>query len=146
LDDLFPRREAAKRAGDRVASNAIKILMNSFYGVLGAPACRFHNPDIANAITSFGREMLLWSKARIEGYGHRVLYGDTDSLFALSGTEEPVEARRLGEKLAGDLNRDLADHVRARWRVESRLELEVQDLYLRLLLPHVRHGSAGARK
>ena len=24
LDDLFPRREAAKRAGDRVASNAIK--------------------------------------------------------------------------------------------------------------------------
>ena len=120
--------------------------MNSFYGVLGAPACRFHNPDIANAITSFGREMLLWSKARIEGYGHRVLYGDTDSLFALSGTEEPVEARRLGEKLAGDLNRDLADHVRARWRVESRLELELEDLYLRLLLPHVRHGSAGARK
>ncbi len=35
LDDLFPRREAAREAGDEVASNAIKILMNSFYGVLG---------------------------------------------------------------------------------------------------------------
>ena len=42
LDDLFPKREAAKQAGDDVASQAIKILMNSFYGVLGTPACRFH--------------------------------------------------------------------------------------------------------
>ena len=24
--------------------------MNSFYGVLGTPACRFYNPAIANAI------------------------------------------------------------------------------------------------
>ena len=41
---------AAKRRGDAVASQAIKILMNSFYGVLGTPACRFHNAAIANAI------------------------------------------------------------------------------------------------
>src|SRR5690606_1063980 len=51
LDELFPRRDAARRAGDTVAANAIKILMNSFYGVLGTPACRFHNPALANAIT-----------------------------------------------------------------------------------------------
>ena len=62
LDDLFPRREAAKEAGDDVASHAIKILMNSFYGVLGTPACRFYNPALANSITGTGREILLWSK------------------------------------------------------------------------------------
>ena len=45
LDGLFPRREAAKRAGDAVASQAIKILMNSFYGVLGTPACRLDGRD-----------------------------------------------------------------------------------------------------
>ena len=46
--------------------------MNSFYGVLGTPACRFYDPRLANAITSFGREVLLWCKARIEerGNGH----------------------------------------------------------------------------
>ncbi|MGH8662671.1 MAG: 3'-5' exonuclease, partial [Burkholderiales bacterium] len=37
LDELVPRREAAKASGDDVASQAIKILMNSFYGVLGTP-------------------------------------------------------------------------------------------------------------
>jgi len=79
LDELFPRRDAAKRAGDAVASNAIKILMNSFYGVLGTPACRFFNPALANAITGTGRELLLWSKAWFEAAGFKVLYGDTDS-------------------------------------------------------------------
>ena len=54
LDDLFPRREAARKAGDDIASNAIKILMNSFYGVLGTPACRFYNPALANSITGTG--------------------------------------------------------------------------------------------
>ena len=81
LDELFPRREAAKRVGDDVASNAIKILMNSFYGVLGTPACRFYNPALANSITGTGREMLLWSKRWFEAAGFKVLYGDTDSLF-----------------------------------------------------------------
>jgi DNA polymerase-2 len=41
LDDLMPQREEARRTGDTVKSHAIKILMNSFYGVLGTPACRF---------------------------------------------------------------------------------------------------------
>ncbi len=146
LDDLFPRREKARAAGDRVASHAIKILMNSFYGVLGTPACRFASPELANAITSFGREILLWSKAAIEGYGYEVLYGDTDSLFVVSGTGDTDKARALGAALPARLNRDLADHVARRWRVESRLEMKFERLYLRFLLPAARHGAAGARK
>ena len=146
LDELFPRREAAKRAGNKVASQAIKILMNSFYGVLGTPACRFHDPDLANAITGFGRELLLWCKSRIESRGLRVLYGDTDSLFVLSGAGGIDAARRLGQQLLFELNTDLTAHVSERWRVESRLELEFETLYSKLMLPPVRHGKTGARK
>ncbi len=146
LDQLFPRREAAKASGDKVASQAIKILMNSFYGVLGTPACRFASPALANAITSFGREILLWSRARIEAKGHRVLYGDTDSLFVDAGLEDPGAARKLGARLVAELNREVAEHIRKTWSVESKLELEFERLYLRLLLPAVRHGTTGARK
>jgi DNA polymerase-2 len=146
LDDLFPRREEAKAAGDRVASQAIKILMNSFYGVLGTSACRFASPALANAITGFGREILLWSKKRIEDHGYEVLYGDTDSLFVRSGTEDVEGARTLGATLVAELNRELSEHIERTWRVESRLELEFERLYLRLMLPAVRHGRAGARK
>jgi DNA polymerase-2 len=146
LDDLFPRREEAKRTGDAVASQAIKILMNSFYGVLGTSACRFASPELANAITGFGREILLWSRSRIERFGHRVLYGDTDSLFVLSGHDDPSRAEQLGAELVDRLNRDLSHHIRDVWRVDSRLEMEFEKLYLRLLMPALRHGTTGARK
>jgi len=146
IDDLIPRRAKAVADGDEVASHAIKILMNSFYGVLGTPACRFAAPELANAITGFGRAILLWSRDGIEGHGYRVLYGDTDSLFVLSGLEDATEARDLGKRIAARLNRDLSDHILRTWRVESRLELRFEKLFLRLFLPAVRHGTAGARK
>jgi DNA polymerase-2 len=121
LDELFPRREAARKAGDKVAANAIKILMNSFYGVLGTSACRFYNPALANSITGSGKEILLWSKRWFEQAGFRVLYGDTD-------------------------NEQLASYIRERWGVRSRLELEFEKTYLRLILPQARHSTRGASK
>jgi DNA polymerase II len=146
LDELFPRRQAAKRAGDAVASQAIKILMNSFYGVLGTPACRFHDPALANAITGFGRHLLQWSKHWFENAGYRVLYGDTDSLFVHSGTEDGDHASTLGPALAARLTADLDAYVQERWRVPSRLELNFEKLYVKLILPRMRHGQGGARK
>lgn len=143
LDRLFPRREEAKRRGDEVASQAIKILMNSFYGVLGTPACRFYNPLIAGAITSFGRELLVWMQGRCEKQGHRVLYGDTDSLFIESNLDDPEAALALADELVLRLNRELAEHIERTWRVESRMELEFEKLYLRLVLPALRGGKVG---
>jgi DNA polymerase-2 len=134
LDVLFPQREAAKKAGDDVASQAIKILMNSFYGVLGTPACRFHNPDIANAITGQGRHFLQWTRSWFESRGYPVLYGDTDSVFVGSGLS------------AGEMTQSVADYIGERWGVASRMELEFEKLYVKLFLPSVRHGTAGARK
>ena len=146
LNHLFPRREAAKAAGEKVASHAIKILMNSFYGVLGTPACRFYRPQLAAAITTFGREILLWSRDRFRHYGYRVLYGDTDSLFVLSGEQTTSAAQAKGEELARRLNRDLERHIMNKWRVKSLLELELERLYRKFFIPATRHGGRGARK
>jgi DNA polymerase II len=146
LDELFPRRETAKRAGDTVAAHAIKILMNSFYGVLGTPACRFYNPALANAITGLGRELLLWSKHWFESAGYTVLYGDTDSLFVMSGEDDADRARARGTELAEALTRDVGAYIAQRWRVASRLELEFEKLYLKLFLPRARHSTRGASK
>ena len=140
LDELFTSREKAKTAGNMIASNAIKVLMNSFYGVLGTSACRFSHPLLANAITSFGKHFLLWAKGWMEQRGLTVLYGDTDSLFVAGsgGTG--------GAALAQRLNADLAAYVAATWRVQSYLEMEFETRYERLLLPSVRGGGRGATK
>ncbi len=146
LDRLMPRRDAAKARGDGVASHAIKILMNSFYGVLGTRACRFYRPELASAITSLGQEVLLWSKQRFEERGLRVLYGDTDSLFVASGEETAEVATAAGERLLGELNAEVRQWVAERWGLESRLDLELEKLYRQLFLPPMRHRRAGARK
>jgi DNA polymerase-2 len=146
LDELFPRREAAKKAGDTVASHAIKILMNSFYGVLGTRACRFYNPALANSITGCGKQLLLWSKSWFEHKGFKVLYGDTDSLFVASGSTDADAARSEALQLVVALNEELTRHIREHWGVHSRLELEFEKIYLRLLLPQARHSTRGASK
>ena len=146
LDGLFAAREQAKRNKDGIASQAIKILMNSFYGVLGTPACRFYNPAIANAITGQGRYLLGWSKQWFEDRGYRVLYGDTDSVFVQAGLEDPIAAHTLGLSLVKAINVDLAAHVRDMSGLDSKLELEYEKLYAKLFLASVRHGTGGARK
>ncbi len=151
IDELFPARERAKAERRPLESQAIKILMNSFYGVLGTSACRFFNPDVANAITSFGRELLLWTKARVEELGHDVLYGDTDSLFVRIVRRDEARldiavAPERSEALRARMNDDLAAFVRGRWRVEPKLEIELDTIYRKLLLLPLRHGTGGARK
>lgn len=145
LERLFPQREAAKASGDAAASQAIKILMNSFYGVLGTPACRFHNAALANAVTGMGRRLLQWAKAWFEARGYAVLYGDTDSVFVRSGMDTAA-ARAAGRRLPAMLNQALGDYIRAGWQVPSHLEMEFEKLYVKLILPSARHGAAGAAK
>ena len=146
LDRLFEEREDAKRRGDEVASQAIKILMNSFYGVLATPACRFHNGKLANAITATGRFFLHWARDWFEERGYRVLYGDTDSVFVRSGIVSSDQADETGRKLEVEFNDVLHAYVRDRWSVSCKMQLELEKLYEMLFLPSVRRGSSGARK
>ena len=63
-----------------------------------------------------------------------------------AGATDAGAARAFGETLAARLNHVLARHIADRWRVTSRLDLVFDRLYLRLCLPAMRHGTAGARK
>ena len=146
LEGLFKQRANAKAREDAVASQAIKILMNSFYGVLVTPACRFYNSKLGNAITTMGRHFLLWAKEWFERQGHTVLYGDTDSVFVLSGISDAKEAHHRGEQIVHQLNHSLTAYIHDTWQVENRLELEFEKLYMKLFLLPLRHGSGGARK
>ena len=146
LDRLFPERAEAKANGDDIRSQAIKILMNSFYGVLGTPACRFYNPAIANAITSQGRYLLGWSRQWFAEQGYAVLYGDTDSVFVASGMGDADQALRTGQQLMAQFNTELTEHLRNSASVDSKLELEFEKLYTKLFLANVRGGGQGARK
>ncbi|MCI4330545.1 MAG: DNA polymerase II [Thermoplasmata archaeon] len=77
--------------------NAVKILMNSFYGVLASSFYRFTDKEIGAAITSFARESITGIIKSLEADGHEVVYSDTDSVFVRSPVETLEGAREFGE-------------------------------------------------
>jgi DNA polymerase-2 len=93
-------RGNAKQLKDSTLSQAVKIIMNSFYGVLGTPGCRFYDPRLAGTITRIGHWILIFSREFIESEGHQVIYGDTDSLFIHFGEEEQIAINQVPSALA----------------------------------------------
>lgn len=57
--DIYKRRLEAKRNGDKVASNTLKILLNGMFGKLGSIYCPFYSPDLLLAVTITGQLNLL---------------------------------------------------------------------------------------
>ena len=146
LEDLMAKREAAKKNGDEYLSQAVKILMNSFYGVMGTAGCRFYHPDLPAAITETGQWILKTASAYLKGMGYSVIYGDTDSVFVLLKHEEYENPRRSGALIADMINNYFTDLLIRDYRVESLLEIEFEKNYEKFLLPPVRYSNEGARK
>ncbi|MFP4384685.1 MAG: DNA polymerase II [Spirochaetia bacterium] len=144
LDRFFENREASKQAGDPIGSYVYKIVMNSFYGVLGSSGCRFAATELSGAITEFGQMLLRWSKHFLEQLELTVLYGDTDSVFFCCPGES--KDREFGTETAEKLNRALERYIRDEYRVEPKLEIEYEKFYLKLFLPAARGGEEGGGK
>ncbi len=80
--------------------NAVKILMNSFYGVLASSFYRFTDKEIGSAITSFARDSITSIIRTLETDGFEVVYSDTDSVFVRSPVETLEGAREFGEEVS----------------------------------------------
>ena len=147
IEGLWNHREDAKRCADKPLSRAIKIIMNSFYGVLGTPACRFYSPLLASSITRRGHEIMTHSRDWIHEQGWRVIYGDTDSLFVLLGGEHDAAAcHRIGERLARGMNAWWQQRVADEHGVDCHLEMEFETHYVKFFMPTLRGSEVGSAK
>ena len=126
LEDLATWRKraktdmaSAKQRGDTFGAAmqnakqlAFKVAMNSIYGFFGAGTSPIPLLDLASAVTSTGRDMILLTKRACEERGHRVVYGDTDSVFVIQnlGEANRVDVARhieAGKQLATELTSTL---------------------------------------
>ena len=145
--DLWAVRDRAKADGHAALSQAVKILMNSLYGVLGATGCRFLDSRLTSSITRRGHEIIQKSRGVIEAEGHQVIYGDTDSLFILpQDRRDEAKARALGGALAETLNDWWRRHIADIFELESYLDIEFETHFLRFLMPTIRGADTGSKK
>ena len=147
VDQVWKGREEAKREHNKPLSQALKIIMNAFYGVLGSTGCRFFDPRLASSITMRGHEIMRKTRELIEAEGYEVIYGDTDSTFVwLKHARSEEEAARIGGTLVDHVNAWWQDHVRERFGLESALELQFERHYRRFFMPTIRGAEEGSKK
>lgn len=146
IESLWAARDVAKRNGNAPLSQAIKIIMNSFYGVLGTPGCRFFDPRLVSSITLRGHQILKQTRDLIEARGHTVIYGDTDSVFVLLGGVSPDQVGATGTALIQELNTWWRDHLSHTVGVESCLEMEFETHFEKFLMPRIRGSEEGSKK
>lgn len=140
-------RETAKREHNAPLSQALKIIMNAFYGVLGSSGCRFFDTRLASSITLRGHEIMLRTRQLIEAQGHAVIYGDTDSTFVwLRRAHGQQEAAQIGHALVAHVNQWWREHVQQEYGLQSVLELQFETHYKRFLMPTIRGAEEGSKK
>lgn len=143
---LMQLRDTAKINQDKPLAQAIKILMNSFYGVMGSAGCRFYHPDLPSAITTTGKYLLLGSKDYLESIGYKIIYGDTDSLFVMIPPKTDLNFIEEGNKIVKLLNNYWRNELKEKFFVESHLEIEFEKYYQKFILTPMRSRQGGAKK
>lgn len=144
---IWEGRDEAKRQDNQPLSQALKIIMNAFYGVLGTDACRFFDPRLASSITLRGHEIMRQTKTLIETQGYEVIYGDTDSIFVwLKKPHDEATAKGIGQQLVSYVNQWWQQHLQQTQQLSCALELEYETHYCRFLMPTIRGTDQGSKK
>ncbi|KTC63533.1 DNA polymerase II [Pseudomonas fluorescens ABAC62] len=140
-------REVAKREHNAPLSQALKIIMNAFYGVLGSSGCRFFDTRLASSITLRGHQIMRQTRELVEAQGYEVIYGDTDSTFVwLGSAHSQADASRIGQALVQHVNAWWQQHLHSAFGLQSALELQYETHFTRFLMPTIRGAEEGSKK
>ncbi|WP_033077252.1 DNA polymerase II [Thalassotalea sp. ND16A] len=147
IEELWAERDKAKRQQNAPLSQAIKIIMNSFYGILGSTGCRFFDPRLSGSITKRSHQLLNQTKEWIEAKGYTVIYGDTDSIFVSVGEDKTdQQSQDIGKEMMNYINAKMTKELKQKYLIESSLEIEFETHFHQFLMPTVRGHASKATK
>jgi DNA polymerase I len=103
-----------------VVSQAIKVILNASYGVMGAAIFPLYCLPVADATAALGRTTINRTINKCREIGIRVVYGDTDSIFLSNPDQKHIE--RLVQWARETLGVDLEIDKQYRYVVFSDLK------------------------
>ena len=147
IKQLWQARDKAKKEKNKALSQAIKIIMNSFYGVLGTPGCRIHDSRLTSSITKRSHDVILQTVDLIEEAGYSVIYGDTDSVFVALGKRfDKKNADAIGNQLIQHINQFWLQSLETEYGIKSYLEMEYETHFIKFFMPTIRGSEKGSKK
>ena len=111
-----------------VVSQALKVILNASYGVMGAEIFPLYFLPAAEATTATGRHIILSTINKCKESGIDVLYGDTDSLFVKKPTPKQIE------------------DIITRAKIDHNVELEIDKEYRYVVLSSRKKNYLGVTK
>ncbi len=124
---------------------AVKVIMNSLYGVSGWEQFRLYDKEAASAITATGREVIEFTETAATELDYQVTYGDTDSVMLELGPEVSIEeAIDRSFEIEDHINERYDDFAREDLNAEShRFQIEFEKLYRRFFQAGKKKRYAG---
>ena len=119
---------------------AYKLVLNSAYGAMGFNFFRLYKPECADAITFFARQALKFATLKFNK-NHKVLYGDTDSIFVKSNGSTESEMK---EKLV-EFNELLKTEFVQKYNPKVSNEFMLMDLKFEYDLEYIYFGESKKR-
>ncbi|MFC7240068.1 DNA-directed DNA polymerase [Saliphagus sp. GCM10025317] len=124
---------------------AVKVIMNSLYGVSGWERFRLYDKEAASAITATGREVIEFTETAANELNYQVSYGDTDSVMLELGPEVTrEEAIEQSFEIEEYVNGRYDDFAREELNAdEHRFQIEFEKLYRRFFQAGTKKRYAG---
>ena len=140
VDELLTEREEKKSKRDDYSPGepkyelfdrqqaAVKVIMNSLYGVSGWDRFRLYDKDNAAAVTATGREVIEFTQETANEFDKDVIYGDTDSVMLqisdisadeAAAVEVPAERREAHPEMDEDELRALQFAIQTSFELEE---------------------------
>ena len=111
-----------------VVSQALKVILNASYGVMGAEIFPLYFLPAAETTTATGRHIILDTINECKTIGIDVLYGDTDSLFVKNLTSEQIK------------------NIISKAKIKHNVELEIDKEYRYVVLSGRKKNYLGVTK
>jgi len=92
---IVDERLAAKKAGNKVKADSLKIVVNGSFGKLGQPYSTLYAPELMVQVTVTGQLSLLMLIETLESKGMSVVSGNTDGIVIKC----PTDKRELMQKI-----------------------------------------------
>jgi len=112
---------------------AVKVIMNSLYGVTGWDRFRLYDKEGAAAVTATGREVIDFTATAANELDYEIAYGDTDSVMLELGKEVPKQdAIEQSFEIEEYINGRYDDFAREELNADNhRFQIEFEKLYRR---------------